>query len=371
MERVVVANLDQALRSADRDFRGPFPWGEHPGPYSHLIMAREMLRAWDELLGTGPGLSVRLEGYSRMCVAEDRPSVHVVVRNPRAEGLSVDVEVGSAPFAQERTVEVPGGEEVRVEVPIDLPPLGPAARTRVWRIRALGSSAEASASDLDLKWLASAPVVAPQVVEGKLEPETLTWQAFSADCLVKGDSSWKGDADLSARFAVALQGPRLVFVVEVTDDDLTVAERAQHVTDGDSVELALDLRSPDHQGKPVYSEDVVLLLVRPGTTARDDAFWEPLDDRTARLVDVAAESELTGHGYVVRISLPVEALARGEDRSLTGLGFDVHVNDADFGGQREHQMTWAGSQLNFVNPSALASLVDPDGPPALARLCLR
>jgi hypothetical protein len=356
---VPVADFDGALRSADRDFRGPFCWGAHPGAYSHLIMGRELLRAWDVLLGSPSPLTARLGGYSRMLRAGEEPPLRLQVRNAGDASLSADLECGPALLAHHEQLALKPDSTADVQQEIALPKLGVGHRTRVYRLWALARSVEAQASDLDTKWLAIAPVVVPDVAKDGAEPEPLSWHPFGVGSLTRGDWSWKGDGDLSARFAVLLEEKTLSFVVEVTDNDLDVADDRGHITDGDSVEVCLDLRPATNQAKPVYSPDVVLLLVKPGATQREEATWQPLDDLTPRLAGVTAESGLTDNGYVVRLSIPRGALYRGDAEGLTGIGFDVHVNDADFGLGRERQLVWAGTQDNFLDPSALAALAEP------------
>ncbi|MBM3474907.1 MAG: hypothetical protein FJX75_16720 [Armatimonadetes bacterium] len=367
---VPVADFDGALRAADRDFRGPFCWGAHPGAYSHLLMGRELLRAWDVLLGTPSPLTVRLEGYSRMLRAGEAPPLRVRVSNNAEAPLSADVECGPALLAYHEQLALKPNSSAEVEQKITLPQLEVGHRTRVYRLWAVARSVEAQASDLDTKWLAIAPVVVPDV-EGDGAQEHLTWHTFGADSLVRGDWSWQGDSDLSARFAVLLEEKTLTFIVEVTDNDLDVADDRGHITDGDSVEVCLDLRPQSDQAKPVYSPDVVLILVKPGATQREEATWEPLDDLTPRLSGVTAASRLTDKGYEVRVSIPRATLYRGDAEGFTGLGFDVHVNDADFGLGRERQLVWAGTQDNFLDPSALAALAEPGKDTPLYRASLR
>jgi lysophospholipase L1-like esterase len=368
---VPVADFDGALRAGDRDFRGPFCWGAHPGAYPHLLMGRELLRAWDVLVGAPGPLTVRINGYSVMLRAGEPPEFRIQARNASETELAVDLEYGPALLAGREQLTVPPQGALGLDRQVALPALDPGRRTRTYRVSALGRSIEQEASDLDLKWLSIAPVVVPDVAEDERDPAGLTWHAFGADSIVKGASLWGGDDDLGARFAVISRETDLTFLVEVSDNDLSGPRRGEHMTDGDSVELCLDLRPPADQGKPVYSPDVVLLVVKPGMTAREEAIWAPLDELSPRLTGVTAESTLTPRGYAVRLSLPREALRRGEEEALTGLGFDVHVNDADFGLGRERQMVWAGAADNFLDPSALAALAEPGSGPWQYRATLR
>jgi len=370
-EGVPVADFDKALRRADRDFRGPFCWGSHPGAYSHLLMGRELLRAWDELTETPQALSVAIEGYSEMLGAGELPKLHVTLRNPGPADVAAELEYGPGLLVGRERSDLPPAAAAEVTEKIAVPELDRVRRTRTFRLWALARSVEAEASDLDAKWLAVAPVVVPDAAAGEETPERLTWHTFGADSLVKGDWSWQGDQDLGARFAVLLGPDDLTFIVEVADNDLDVADEGKPASDGDSVEVCLDLRPEAEQAKPVYSEDVVLLQVRPGVTRRERARWGTLDNLTPRLVGVKAESELRDDGYVVRLSIPRRSLARGNGEGLTGIGFDVYVNDSDFGMGRERQMVWAGTEDNYLNPCALAALAEPGEEAPVCRASLR
>ncbi|MBM3498428.1 MAG: hypothetical protein FJX74_07120 [Armatimonadetes bacterium] len=363
---VPVADLDGALRAADRDFRGPFCWGAHPGAFTHLAMGRELLRAWDVLMATPSPLEVRIRGYSRMLGAGEAPTMRAEARNTSGTDLVADLEYGATLAAGHERLTVAAGAALGLEREVPLPRLVPETRTQTFRLWAVGASPEREASDLDMKWLSLAPVVVPD--EGS---EPRTWRRFGADSLVKGEWSWGGDEDLGGRFAVLLDDDALTFVVEVTDDDVDPARGAAHLTDGDSVEVCLDLRPSADQGKPVYSPEVVLLIVKPGDGPDDEAAWEPLDDLTPRMAGVTAHSERTARGYTARLTIPRSALRRGEGEGLTGTGFDVHLNDSDFGLGRERQMVWAGTADNFLDPSALASLAGPGETPPRWRVSLR
>ncbi len=370
-ERVPVANLDQALRDADRDFRGPFCLGGHPGSYSHMLMGRELLRAWDRLLGEESPLSVEIEGYSSLLEPGDLPRLHVAVHSVSDHTLDTQLEYGPGLLAGRESFALEPGQQGDITREIGLPELTPAARTRSFKLWAVARAEQAQASALDVKWLAVAPVICPDEAESMLEPEQLTWHRLSADSLVFGQDLWEGDRDLNARFALAWYQGRLIVKVEVTDDDLSPASAKEPVSFGDSVEVCLDLRPPSDQGKPVYSKDVVLLLARPANTKGGSTDWSPLDGLTRRLVGVSASTELRLDGYAVTFAIPKLALARPGQDSVSGIGFDIHVNDSDFGHGRDCQMVWAGTADNYLNPARLGALVAPADAPALWRVSLR
>lgn len=368
---VPFADFDQALHDADRDFRGPFCWGGHPGAYSHLIMARGLLEAWDQLLGMDERTSVQIEGYSKLLAAGDLPRLRTSLRHEGNAARELDFDVSPGLLSKRETVTVSPGEQADFAEQVSVPALEPLHRTRQWPLSALARSTEAGTSDIDVKKLAIAPVIIPDTVRGPLEPEALTWRRMSWDCLVKGDYAWEGDEDLSAQFAVARDGARLKVLVEVTDDDFDPADRRQTISEGDSVEVCLDLRPTADQGKPVYSKDVILLQVKPSDDEGVPAMWAPLDDLTPRMVGISAKSRTTETGYFVELSLPMRMLERLGEMDYAGMGFDLHINDSDWGFGRESQMVWAGTENNYLNPSLFGALAPPSDAPPVCRASLR
>ena len=92
--------------------------------------------------------------------------------------------------------------------------------------------------------------------------------------------------------------------------------------------------------------------------------WQPLDGLAPRLVGVSARGGEIEGGYRLEIEIPRRVLAREGEGDYTGIGFDVHVNDSDFGHGRDCQMVFAGSVDNYLDPSRLAALAAPsDNPP--------
>ncbi|MGQ9730818.1 MAG: GDSL-type esterase/lipase family protein [Candidatus Zipacnadales bacterium] len=367
---VPVADFDRALREADRDYRGPFCWGGHPGGYAHLIMGRELLQAWNQLLGTPSALTIEIEGYSKLLKAAESPSLRVAVTNTGLQPLAAELEFGPAFLVKHERFELEAGTRGDVTEDLVLPQSLPGNRTWGLRMWAVARAVAAEASAIDMKWLAVAPVIIPDRVGTQLDQEALTWHRLGPESLVMGKSTWEGDADLSARFAVALRAQELIVIVDVQDDDLNVAQGQTSISEGDSVELCLDLRLPKDQAKPVYSPEVALLLVKPATSPTTRASWQPLDELTPQLSDVSAMSTLTREGYMATLSIPLSAFERGGE-GLDGVGFDIHVNDSDFGLGRETQLVWAGTADNYLNPAALGALANPTNEPPQWRVSLR
>lgn len=370
-EGAPVANFDQALRDNGRDFRGPFCWFQHPGSATHVLMARELLRAWERLLGVKQELSVAIEGGVRMLPDETLPPLRVTARNLGVTAVEAEVECGSSLLIDHARLSLAPGQPGEVTPTVALPSRGLSARTQTARWWATGRTLGADAGDIAVKWLSLAPVVVPDVVGDTIDPAKLTWHSLGPNELVLGQDAWEGNEDLSGRFALALQGGQLNVMVEVTDDDVKPAERAAHPSEGDSAEVYLDLRPSADQAKPVYSPEVVLLFVQPPAAGKRGVTWTPLDKMTERLAGISASGERTRNGYAVRLVIPEQALARPGEKDFTGIGFDVGIDDGDGRGSRKCQMMWAGAARNYLNPSAFGALAYPSPTPPRWRMSVR
>jgi hypothetical protein len=68
---------------------------------------------------------------------------------------------------------------------------------------------------------------------------------------------------------------------------------------------------------------------------------------------------------------PMTAVTALRGAAWPGLGFDVGVNDADFGGIRKSQKMWTGFPDNYLNPGYLGGLYLDKLPPNAMRQTLR
>ena len=356
---VPVADFDQALHDADRDHRGPFAWESHPAARGHLLMARELLRTWDELFGTEAKIEVEIEGRSELIGEGDALSYRTLVRNAGGDALGIDVEYGPAPIAKGERVNLSPDEQGEFTDTITLPALTPATRTRRVKLWTVARSVEAHAAAIDGKTMSIAPVLVPEVVRDLARPNGLTWYRLTHESIQKGAYTWGGEVDLGARFALMQRENRLEIVVEVTDDDIDPAPGGTWVGDHDSVEICLDLRPASEQGKPGHTKDVMLLLFSASTDDGRPTNWQPLDGLSPRLVGVSARGGKLDGGYRLTISIPMRVLQREGEKDYTGIGFDVHVNDSDFGHGRDCLMVFAGTGDNYLDASGLAALAAP------------
>ncbi|MFQ6097076.1 MAG: GDSL-type esterase/lipase family protein [Armatimonadota bacterium] len=348
---VPVADFDSAIRRGDHDFRGPFPHGEHPAPFTHAIMAKELHRAFDDLIGVEPTLSVTIEGGQRFV----RPGgiVHVRVEagndgDAPEEGVLL-VDWNGLPTR--RRFDLAPGQRAAFACEREAPDMlahGKSVRTRMMAIAIARDRAA-----FDVKWITFAPVLGcDEAEEGAAVrlPHTLGPQ-----CVELGLDEWQGPADLSATFEVGSREGRLETTVTVRDDDVAPHGIAD-APFGDAVELYIDARPGADRGRPVYDDGVLCLFVLPRVDGEGRTEWGPLDPPAPREDAIWATGERLPDGYAVTASVSLDLLRELAGGELSWVGFDVGVDDADGGGNRETQMMWAGTGRNFVDASMFAAL---------------
>ena len=366
-EGIPAADLDRAIREGDPDFRGSFAYEGHPGGFTHLIMAREILRALDQAMGQEPVVECRFEVGPKLLTG-DKHSVRAVIRNLSRTDIQCVTQIEEGGKATEETIDLEKGAQAPVSREVALPrPAG--GRSYAFPVRLLARAL--GAADLDVSWLTVAPAVAAdKAAEDGKQPETPAWHKLGQDCFTLGKERWLGPHDLAAAFAVVAYPDRLQFIINVTDDDLATAG----LTDpsrGDSVELYLDLRPDEDQGKPVYSVEVLALQVIPPARPQGRTRWRSMQPLPGDLKGIAARSQRTNEGYRVELDLPLEPVIARRGDEWGGFGFDVGVNDADFGGIRESQLMWAGIPDNYINPAYLAGLYPGPVPEGATRRTLQ
>jgi len=354
---VPTADLDRAIRQGDGDCRGPFPYTSHPASFTHAIMAREVLRALREALGVTQAPTCHLEGGSRLS-AQSSYDLGITVSNPSEAPLDEAVQVEWQDKLVDSAVHVAPGETAHSGQKLTLPPF--TGLSYSFPVRLLGRGG--SFGDFAVRWLTVAPAIRADT------DDTLSWHSLGADSLTLGRGLWLGAKDLSARFAAVVSPEQLAFVVEVTDNAVTVAADNPH--EGDSVELYLDLRPAAEQGKPVYGPEVVALQIPAPTGPAGTIDWRSMQTLPEALKGLKVQGRRTPGGYRVRVELPLAAVTALRGGTWSGLGFDVAVNDADGGGPRKTQMMWTGFPDNYLNPGYLAGLYAEALPPGATRQTL-
>lgn len=363
---VAAADLDRAIREGDPDSRGAFPYNYHPGDFTHVVMAKEVLRAFDEATGTVPAFTALLLGGATLS-ADPTPTVQARLRNPGEAPLECTVKLDYPDRSHEQalTLRAQGGDRVLLPIPLTSP------LRRSYSMPVHLWARGGGYGTFDAKWLTLAPAVSAVAVSPEVDPPApLPWQHFSEDSLMFGRHLWLGPQDLGGRFAVAALPDRLRFSIVVTDDDVSVATLS-YPSAGDSVELYLDLRSDLHQGKPVFTEDVLALQIIAPTGTGEPVLWQAMQPLPEDLRGIEVTGERTADGYCVQVDLPLEPVMARRGRHWSGLGFDVGINDADAGGYRKTQMEWAGTPDNYLTPAYYAGLYLGEVPPGATRRTLR
>jgi len=356
-ERVVVADFDAALRRAERDARGLFAYQwDHPNEYSHAVMARELLRAWHELVGQRPSLRVELPGAAWLAPLGEFFQVPVAVSSAAPGPQAVSVRVSNHAPLREQSVEVEGRRVIKAAAPLLLPHYLPDGRAQQQRLLAVARSGDAVACDV--KWLTLAPALAcertrgPAFMEdqpGPIPPE----RRLGVSALVLGPECCISPADLSAAFRVSADEQYLYLSVRVWDDVLTFQKNAAFF-ENDGVEFYLDLRALPHQGKPFYDENVLLLHVNPGWK---EATWGTLEKPPQDLPRLSVAAYPQADGYTVDLALPLAFVKARTGEPLEAIGFDLGIDDADLTGRRESQMMWSGPADNYLDPSRFGAIV--------------
>lgn len=363
-QRVPAADLDRAIRTTDPDCRGPFPYGSHPGSFTHVVMGREVLRAVREALGLPQSLACRVRGGSTLS-ASRTCDVEVTAASLSDQPLTGTAQLQWQDEVREEPLRLAPRQRDLLPRSLPLPEFTGLAVSFPVRLLSRGDGL----GNLEVRWLTLAPAVRADSVADTADPSALTWHPLSPQCFSFGRTLWRGPGDLSARFAVAVLPDRLRFLIEVADDDLSAATGSDP-SQGDSAELYLDLRPDADQGKPVYSRQVVALQVSPPTAAGPSR-WQPMQELPPELRALAVDCQATREGYRVQVDLPLSVLKATRGETWEGLGFDVGVNDADAGGQRKSQLMWTGYPDNYLNPGYLAGLYTREVPTGAVRQTLR
>lgn len=355
-EGVVLADCDAALRETERDSRGLFAYKwDHPKEYSHVVMARELLRAFQELCGQPAILS--LEWTETVCtVSLSQPlEVPLILRQQATLKQSAIIHVTNGWPLLDRTVELLPRGNCRVPLTLQLPHYLDHYRTQRCRLFATARAGDAVACAV--RWLTLAPIVACETALGPVfvedDPATVPLiRSLGAAALVVGSEQWVGAQDLKAVFRVAVDDENFYLSIRVWDD-VRSFQKNWALFDNDGIEVFLDLRPLPQQGKPFFDENVLLLYVNPG---EDKVRWQTLEAPPEDFHRISIASFLQPDGYLVELAIPLSFIKNRTGEPLDSIGFDLAIDDADLTGHRETQMMWAGRADNYLNPASFGAV---------------
>ncbi|HIE52785.1 MAG TPA: tetratricopeptide repeat protein [Armatimonadetes bacterium] len=349
---VPLADFDAALKSHPADYRGYFPEGTHPHEYGHALMALEVYRAFNDLVGTPLPVTAELVEGNIIAQLGEEVTVRARVRNLRAQEQVIKVSLAVERTAQQRELTLPPRAERTVAFPVALPKVLPHGRSLSWRLRLMAQVK--FATDFDLKWLTVAPVWAcPQVRTEEVETLALRKKADSFSVQLGephirvGQAKWDGLYDSSAAFRLARDEEYFYVTVRVRDDRVrTGTEPFQ----GDGVTFYFDLRPAPERGRPVRDARCFTIFAAPRTR------WEPhsrlaaLGEEPPQFALWQVRSLLYSQGYELQLSVPLKTLAEIAGEPLTAFGFDLSVTDEDSSLQSPVRFFWLGEADDFVNP---------------------
>lgn len=354
-EGVPWADFHRAIGDGPRDFRGSFPYQSHPGSFTHVVMAKALLAAVDRALGVEPAFECRLHRETRLSADATQVVEAEIVSQWRMpdtgppEEFDVRLQLGE----QSVDLRARSGADGRAVISHSFKVPGTMPAGRAFAIPVHLYVRDADYGSFDVAWLTIAPAVAAPSVATPAPGAERAWQHLGADDLTIGRHLWGGPRDVSGRFTGSVTADFLRLEIHVADDDVTVAD----LTDpsrGDSVEVYLDLRDAEAQGRPLYDPDVLALQVIPPLNG--PVRWRNMHALPADLQDIAVTGAITEGGYRVRLDVPVAAIESRRGEQWGGIGVDVGINDADNGGWRRCQMMWTGTADNYINPGFLGGL---------------
>lgn len=348
----VVADFEAAVKGQGQDHRGLFPFGQHPHEYAHTAAAKELYRAFQQVIGELPTLQLTLQGPLQYVSwgAEGRLHFRISNRGPDPAQGQLRIQIDDA--TQEKPFAVPPGEEGTVEVPLPLPKELPHGRAQQIRLLAVAQAGAAAA--VEVRWASVAQVLACPKVPGLIQfdevgrwAEKLPQNPLGPGNVVTGQVD--GPVDCRGSFRLAQDDEAICLLLEVQDDQYQPIG-SNIAAFNDCVELFLDLRPQEQRGQPINTPQVFLLFIQLPTDPHGEAVVLPLDTRPPGLEQVEAVFNPTDDGYRLQIALPRAFLEQAARDEVNGFGFDLAIDDADEPGQRQAQLVWSGRADNFVNP---------------------
>ncbi len=327
---------------------------------TYLLDVPADLEVWNPLEAQAPGVVAAGESFR----------VQVAVTNTLPGTMDCTVRVAGLPSgwrAQPDTlpVQLAGGARTTGEFTVTVPAEAPRGQAAV--SVAVQAGAMTCSRALPLVVIRPTPCP-PAPAAARVDGDLSEWTAppaliDAATRVVVGKPSpmfdklpgtWWGPEDLSARLWVGWTEGALLEALDVTDDSLTPRTNMRQAYMADCVELFVDGRALARQVHTGYERGVAQLLLSP--PAADGKCR--LDMCQGDVTGTVAVGKRTPRGYTVEARIPLAAPGFPDFVAAPGatLGFDVAIDDADQGGEREVQMVWQGSAQNCQDTSLFARL---------------
>jgi hypothetical protein len=173
---------------------------------------------------------------------------------------------------------------------------------------------------------------------------------------------WKGPKDLSLRMAVAHDKDNLYFAIRVFDDRVVnknASKNPQMSYEGDCVEIFLDARSTERQGRDEVDQNILQLLLVPVLEDFPAPTYYVMTPKGKKLQGVVLCSKSLLDGYTLEVKIPLSNFPGLDLGKMKTIGFDIAVDDKDedVTNGRKSQMMWSGGGDNHSNPSGYGVLI--------------
>lgn len=181
----------------------------------------------------------------------------------------------------------------------------------------------------------------------------------------RGTAAADDDADASMSFAAVADDEYLYVAIDVSDDIIQYGESDNW--EDDSVEVYIDANNAKAES---YEDDDAQITISALSLERD--VENPHISSGVEGIGTIAAVVESDTGWIVESGIPLTAEdGRWVIEPVYGLsiGFQVHFNDDDDGGGRDHKLIWSekdmGTDTSWNNPSYFGNLTFITAPTAV------
>ncbi len=161
--------------------------------------------------------------------------------------------------------------------------------------------------------------------------------------------------DATCTFAAVADDQWLYVALRITDDTIQAGETDDYKDD--SIEIYIDA---NHAATAAYEGDDAQITIGAGNI--DGDIQDPHITGSAGVADIGMEVAVveTADGWIVEAAIPLKN-NKWDIKPKNGLiiGFNIHFNDDDTGGDRDHKLIWSLLDVDdqsWQNPSRFADL---------------
>ncbi len=200
----------------------------------------------------------------------------------------------------------------------------------------------------------------PFPVSIKLDGNLSDWAGTGAEFILvpsnKGTGPAPNDVDASFKFAAAANDNWLYVAIEVKDDIVKYGETDDW--QDDSVEIYIDA---NHARTSTYENDDVQITIGAKNIDLKN-IEKPALTGSSGVADTETQAAVvkSADGWIVEAGIPLKN-KKWDIKPADGLviGFNVHFNDDDDGGGRDHKLIWSDldtDDASWNNPTRFADL---------------